>query len=64
MQRLLKTFTKVREKQYDIDIPAAVVLAASGMSAQGVQKAEGRRSGLASDTAVAEEVLYRDLPGC
>lgn len=41
-----------------------MVLAASGMSAQGVQKAEGRRSGLASDTAVAEEVLYRDLPGC
>lgn len=42
----------------------AMVQAAFGMSAQGVQKAEGRRSGLASDTAVAVEVLYRGLPGC
>jgi hypothetical protein len=54
----------VREEQYDIRIPVAMVQAAFGMSAQGVQKAEGRRSGLASDTAVAVEVLYRGLPGC
>lgn len=60
----MKLFTEVREEQYDIRIPVAMVQAAFGMSAQGVQKAEGRRSGLASDTAVAVEVLYRGLPGC
>lgn len=41
-----------------------MVLAAFGMSAQEVQKVEGRRGGLASDTAVVVEALYRDLPGC
>lgn len=41
-----------------------MVLAAFGMSAQGLQRAEGRRGGPASDTAVVVEVLYRDLPGC
>lgn len=41
-----------------------MVQAAFGMSAQEVQKAEGRRHGLASDTAAVVEVLYRDLPGC
>lgn len=34
----------------------AKVLVAFGMSAQGVQKAEGRSDGLASDTAAVVEV--------